>query len=68
MAIDWSKYEKLTDLVKRLDIPYSTIHTWIYQGKVKGAIKRNGTQWMIPLNKVAEIEKGELDVGIRKGD
>lgn len=68
MSIDWDNFEKLTDLAKRLGIPYSTIHTWIANGKIPGAIKRNGTQWMIPLKMVKTIESGELDVSTRKGD
>jgi len=67
MAIDWDNYERLTDLARRLDIPYSTIHTWIIKGKVPGAIKRNGTVWMVPLSMTLSIESGEIDVGIGKG-
>lgn len=66
MSIDWDGYEKLSDLAKRLGIPYSTIHTWITDDKLPGTIKRNGTQWMIPLKIVEVIESGDLDMFFEK--
>jgi len=69
MKIDLLNFVSVKDAIELTGIKTSTFYSYLQKGAVDGAIRFDGTGWLVPKAWVERYNKGQIDLtGIYRGD
>ena len=52
-------YKNIVETAEALGLKVRTVRQWIHDGKIKAIKYPSSTRWMIPVEEIERIQKGE---------